>query len=136
MKAKRPKYQPGLTSADKKLELIGWGVVVVTWLYTIINYSALPDIIPIHLNNWGEIDGYGVKKTIFALPVVSTVFFIILTILSRYPHIFSYYPKTITEDNYQEEYTIATKVIRWLKLIIVLIFGAIVFTAVQKAFSV
>jgi hypothetical protein len=44
-----------------------------------------------------------------------------LTLLNKHPHIFNY-PVKITEANALQQYTSATKLIRYLKIIIVMIF--------------
>jgi hypothetical protein len=66
------------------------------------------------------------------LPLVATVLFIGLTILNKFPHIFNY-PTEITEDNALRQYTNATRLIRYLKVIIVVIFGLIAFETIRHA---
>lgn len=121
-----------LTVVDKALELVGWLSIVTIWGFTIANYTNLPETIPIHYNGAGEVDGYGGKATILALPLIATLLFVGLTFLNKFPHIFNY-PIKITEDNALKQYTNATRLIRLLKLIIVIIFGLIVFKTIQNS---
>ena len=60
------------------------------------------------------------------MPILSTILFVGMTILNKYPHIFNY-PSKITIENAERQYTIATKLIRYLKLIIVITFSFIAF---------
>ena len=129
---KRPKIKLELTVIDKAIEIIGWFSIVVIWFFIIINYNKLPDIIPIHFNAYGEADNFGWKIDILTLPIIASILFVGLTLLNRYPYIFNY-PTDITEENAQRQYTIATRMIRYLNLIIVLIFGYIAFTTIQNA---
>ena len=128
----RPKIKLELTKDDKILEMVGWFLLIVIWGLTIKNYSNLPDTIPTHYNGVGQADGFGGKATILTLPLIATVLFIGLTFLNKFPHIFNY-PTNITQDNALRQYTNATRLIRYLKLIIVFIFGLIAFKTIQNA---
>ena len=128
----RPKIKIELTTADKTIEIIGWSLIISVWGLTITNYANLPDTIPIHYNGAGQADGFGGKATILTLPLIATVLFVALTFLNKFPHIFNY-PTKITQDNALRQYTNATRLIRYLKLIIVFIFGLIAFKTIQNA---
>jgi len=126
----RPKIKLELTTADKTFEIIGWLLVISVWGLTITNYANLPETIPTHYNAAGQADRFGGKATILTLPLIATVLFVGLTILNKFPHIFNY-PTNITQDNALRQY--ATRMIRYLKLIIVVIFGLIEFKTIQNA---
>lgn len=99
---------------------------------TVINYQSLPDIIPTHYNEVGVADGFGDKWMILTLPFVATVLFFGLTILNNFPHIFNY-PNDINEDNALRQYTNATRLIRYLKVIVVVIFGLISYQTIRHS---
>jgi len=61
----RPKIKIPLKSIDIVLELVGWCALMAIWIFTFINYSKLPDIIPMHYNMAGEADGFGRKANIY-----------------------------------------------------------------------
>jgi uncharacterized membrane protein len=128
----RPKLKLELTQADMTIEIIGWLLIFAVWGLTVINYQRLPDIIPTHFNGAGVADGFGDKWMILTLPLIATILFVGLTILNKFPHIFNY-PTEITADNALRQYTNATRLTRYLKLIIVFIFGLIAFKTIQKA---
>ncbi len=127
----RPMLKLDLTTTDKMIEPIDWVVLIGIWILTLSNYPTLPEIIPIHCNGAGEADGFGEKWNILTLPIVSSILFIGMTILDKYPHILNY-PSTVTKKNALHQYTSAIQLIRSLKLIIVMIFGLIVFKTVQN----
>ena len=127
---KRPKIKLQLNQTDKILEVLGWISVVGIWALTLTNYSILPEIIPIHFNGAGKADGFGNKTQIFVLPIISTLLFIGLTTLNKYPYMFNY-PSQITKENAVHQYTNATRMMRVLKLVIVVLFGLIVFRKIQ-----
>ncbi len=127
---KRPKININLTKTDKIIEIIGLVSVGVIWFLTLFNYNDLPATIPTHFNGSGEADGFGNKIEILTSPVISTVIYISLTILSRYPHKFNYITE-ITEKNALYQYTIATKLLRFLKISIIWVFTLIVLGTIQ-----
>ena len=127
----RPIIKLEFTSVDKLFELVGWLLIVAVWWLAIKNYSNLPDTIPTHYNGAGQADGFGGKTTIFTLPLTATLLFIGLTVLNKFPHVFNY-PTNITQANAFRQYTNATRLIRYLKLILVFIFGFITFKTIQN----
>lgn len=132
MEEERPKITLIPTTADKLVDLLGWLILLALWALTVINYSSLPDTIPTHFNGAGEADGFGRKASILGLPVIASLLFIGLTVLNRFPHIFNY-PSTVTQDNALRLYTLATRMLRYLKLVLVVVFGGIEFMTIQNA---
>ena len=128
----RPKLKVQLNPTDKVFELLGWGVLLALWVWTGTSYSNLPDTIPTHFNAAGEADGFGRKASIVSLPVVASLLYIGLTLLNRVPHMFNF-PTPVTQDNALRQYTNATRMIRFLKLILVLVFAGISYQTIQQA---
>jgi uncharacterized membrane protein len=128
----RPKLKIQLSPMDQALELLGWGVLLALWVWTGTSFSSLPDSIPTHFNVAGEADGFGRKASIVGLPLIATLLYIGLTVLNRVPHIFNF-PTPVTPDNALRQYTNATRMIRYLKLILVLVFAGISFQTIQQA---
>lgn len=126
----RHKIELTLTITDKVLEALGWIGILGVWLFTLLNYAELPEQIPTHYNLAGEADDFSSKWYIMLLPIVATILFISMTILNKYPHRFSY-PAIITPHNAVLQYTNATRMIRFLKVSIVLIFGVIVYETLK-----
>lgn len=127
---KRPRIKPELNSIDKMLELAGLLMLMGFSIYLLANYSVLPETIPTHFNAAGEADGFGNKSSIFMLLAIATVFYIVLSVLNRYPHIYNY-PIRITSENALRQYSHATRLIRWQKLGLILVFAAIGFQTIQ-----
>ncbi len=122
----RPKIKIKLTQPDAFLEMLGWATLGVLWFLTLYNYSSLPSTIPTHFNASGQIDNYGSKSTILILPIIGTVIFVGMTLINKIPHSFNY-PRKITPENAEIQYTYATKMIRYLKLMILIVFSSIVY---------
>jgi hypothetical protein len=121
----RPKIIIKPTRADNILETGGIILLSLMWVSTLLIFLQAPGIVPIHFDLAGNADGYGSKGTILFLPVIPTVLYVGLSQLSKYPHILNYMQE-ITPENAREQYTIATRMLLYLKLAILLIFTLIV----------
>lgn len=129
---KKPNVRPVLSTTDKTIEFLGWLSILVIWSFTTTNYINLPDTIPTHYDASGQADEFGGKATILILPLVATVMFAGLTIVTRLPRVFNYQAGTTKEDAHRQ-HTIAAKVIRYLKFMIVVIVGVITFYIIQTS---
>ncbi len=130
-KATRPKIKLPITSVDRGVEIVGVLLIIAVWFYTASCYRQLPETVPIHFNGAGEADRFGNKKHLFELPLIATIIYAALSVLNKYPHLFNY-PTRITQENAKRQYQLATRLLRYLKLLIVLIFGGIVWLVFQS----
>lgn len=121
----RPKIKIELNSVDKIMELLGFIMFILLWVITLSLYSKFPERIPTHFNFSGQPDDYGNKVVVLILPIIGSFIFVGLTLINRFPHIFNY-PAKITDENAQRQYTFATRLIRYMKLAILVIFTIIV----------
>ncbi|KXX71318.1 DUF1648 domain-containing protein [Flammeovirga sp. SJP92] len=126
----QPKIKLNLTNKDKTVEIIAILVLLLIWLLPLMVYEELPNEIAIHFNAQGIPDNYGHKSTLFILPVVSSLLFILLTVLNKYPHTFNY-PTVITEENAERQYMLSTRFMRFLKLAILIVFLVIVYKTIE-----
>ena len=125
----RIKIKLELTKVDMASEIISWFLIIYIWILTITNYLNFPDIIATHYNDAVDTDELVEKWIIFTLPLVMTVLFVGMSILNKFPHIYNY-PINITKENAFTQYTNATRLIRYLKLIVVVVFGLIALKAI------
>ncbi|MDR3009060.1 MAG: DUF1648 domain-containing protein [Sphingobacterium sp.] len=127
----RPRIKLKLTVGDSILELLGWFSLFLLWYMITINYNKLPEIVPVHYNVEGKVDKFGPKSILLMLPLIATVLYIAMTIINRFPHLLNY-PVKITEENASQQYTVASRLIRYLKFIVVVIFGIIAFKSIPN----
>lgn len=130
----RPIIKIPLTTTDKVVEIITILLLLIFWFFIVSNYKHLPETIPTHFDGSGKIDGYGEKWTILIAPCISVIFYISLSYLSRYPYKFNYMTE-ITEVNAEKLYTIAVRMLRYLKLFLIIIFFAIEFKTIQNTYN-
>lgn len=118
--------------ADKWLEALSWGSLVILWLLTFWKYADLPEIIPTHFNAGGEPDAYGSKSTIFTLPIIASLLFLLLSVIVKFPQKFNY-PVKITPENAAGQYTNASRMMRFMKFSIMLVFLLINIQTIRTA---
>ncbi|MBS1729295.1 MAG: DUF1648 domain-containing protein [Bacteroidetes bacterium] len=121
----RPKIKLQLSQFDKNLELCSKLFLILIWAFSFYVFYKMPDMIAIHFNSVGKADQYGNKIFLLILPALATIIYFGITKLNQYPHIFNYLTK-ITEGNARKQYTIATRLLRYLKLVSLLIFFLII----------
>ncbi|XZF13513.1 DUF1648 domain-containing protein [Chitinophagaceae bacterium MMS25-I14] len=117
----RPVISIPLNKADKFLEICSFLLLISAWVIAGYGYSILPETIPTHFDLQGKINGYGNKLTVFILPFIAVLLYVLLTWMVRFPQYFNYL-KPVTPENAKQQYTAATAMIRWLKAIILLVF--------------
>ncbi|WP_316840729.1 DUF1648 domain-containing protein [Pedobacter gandavensis] len=122
---KRPVIKLQLSLFDKIIEGIGFLLLMTLWLCVYVQYAGLSESIPIHFNFSGEADSFGHKSDIYSLPMLATALYILLTVVNNYPHYFNYLTP-ITPENAHRQYVIATRLLRYLKVLVVVIFATLI----------
>lgn len=117
----RPSIEIEKDRGDTILEFACLIVLKTILLVSLISFIYVDDIIPIHFNFKGEVDGYGNKMFLFLFPLISIIIYTSMTWLEKKPHIYNY-PKKITKENFHREYMKAVKLMRWIKFLSISIF--------------
>lgn len=102
-------------------DIFNFGLLFFLWRFTIKHYAALPQTIPVHFDFDGKADRFGNRKYSFLLPALLTVFYFIFTWVSRDAGAANF-PLEITEENKYAQFLIMEIFIRWLFVLIALIF--------------
>lgn len=119
----KPRIKLTLSFWDRTLEKASIVLLLFFWGFTLFAYLKLPDIIPTHFNFKGIVDAYGNKFTLFMLPSIATIIYVVISILIRNPHVLNY-PTAITSTNAAIQYSYATRLLRFIKIAILFIFAA------------
>lgn len=117
----RPRIKVELKGTDRLIEALCIGLLVGFWVFAWHAYSTMPDIIPTHFDASGKPDAEGSRSTIWIMPAIASVSYVLLTLLNRVPHIFNY-PVRITEGNAAFQYRNATRMIRVMNLVLIVTF--------------
>lgn len=128
----RPRIKIEATVLDKILD--GCSLVFLLLMLAMVfqNYADLPNQIPIHFGDNGNVDDYGKKQSIFISPLLGIALFIGLNFLYKIPHKFNYIVK-ITPKNAEQQYRLATRVMHFANLFVMLIFYFTVYKIINSA---
>lgn len=129
-----PKIKVKPTLFTTIIEIINYFLLILFWVITSLVYKHLPNEIPTHYNSFGEVDVYGEKTTIFLLPLIATVLFLIVSISAKNPHTFNY-SITITEQNAETQYKNAMRFMQLIKLFMLIVFIFIDYKTIQIALN-
>src|SRR5579875_2478059 len=121
----RPRITLHLSRFDKRLEAISKIVLLLMWLLFLATFFSSPSIVAIHYNALGKADDYGNKTIFVILPIIATVIYFGLTKINQYPHRFNYITK-ITTENAEYQYTLATRMLRFIKLAILVLISLVI----------
>ncbi|MGM9944188.1 MAG: DUF1648 domain-containing protein [Lysinibacillus sp.] len=99
----RPQLHIEKSMLEKLANIIGIASIVGMILYIALNWSALPDTVPIHFNAAGEVDSWGSKWLIFFLPTIAIALYLFMEAIEKRPHTHNY-PARLTEQNAAQFY--------------------------------
>ena len=132
MHAMPPKIHTSKTKIDFLSDIVAITLFVGSVLYTVFQWSALPDQVPAHFNLAGEVDNYGSKWMVVLLPLISVGMFALLEFLERHPE-WHNYPPRLNEDNAIRFYTASRTLLNRIKNLSVILFAQIQYDMVHVA---
>ncbi len=94
-------------------------------------WPEIPDQVPQHFDASGQADAWGSKATLLLLPAVNFVVFVMMTVVSRFPHISSV-PVEVTPFNAPRVYRLIRFQTIWLKTIVALVLAYMSWRTIQQ----
>lgn len=86
------------------LTIISLLLVGLSFYLVLSNFEGLPERIPSHFGSSGQPDKYSGRSSIWTIPIVSLIIFLILLVISNIPSSFNYPVKiTPANENRQKE---------------------------------
>lgn len=126
----RPRIKLKLMPFDRMVEFAALIFLLALIILPVLYYNVLPERMPVHFNASGIPDDYGGKATLFFLPGTGLLLYLLMTLLAAFPHVFHFAVK-ITPENAEIQYRLATRLIRILKTVILLMFSFISYKTIQ-----
>ncbi len=111
------------------LKVISFVVLILIWIFTMVNFKNLPETIPIHYNIYVTPDGFGPKSTIWFETTLTTALFLFLMYVSKKPN----FPLLNIPQNIKKKPVLTEFIVSILLLIIMLIFADINYESIQNA---
>lgn len=102
-------------------DVFNFGLLAFLWWFTVKHYRNLPETIPVHFDFEGKADNFGNKKYAFLMPVIVSTLYLLFAFIVRSPES-SNYPVKITEENEHAQFLNMEIFLRWLFVLILLIF--------------
>jgi len=101
------------------------GILITYW-------PQLPAEIPTHFNFSGTPDSWGSKQSLFFLAGVGVILYVMMLIVSRFPHLYNYLV-TITESNAEKQYRMAVTFMLTMANIVIWMFAFIMWQTIRVA---
>jgi uncharacterized membrane protein len=114
------------TKLQLVLELITILVLIGMYVYLLINWNTIPDQIPGHYNSAGEVNRWGNKSELIALPIISTVLYLLMSVVLLFPTNWNI-PAKVTENNIGTIYSNIRYMMILIKLEIITMFFYIMY---------
>lgn len=102
-------------------DILNFGLLTFLWWFSIKNYKALPETIPIHFDFEGKADNFGSKRFFYLMPAVLTIIYFLFAFIVRIPEAANY-PVTITKKNENAQFLIMGIFMRWLLFLLTIVF--------------
>lgn len=129
---KRPIIKVTRSRLDLTVEIISATVLITAIALLLFYYPTLPERVPSHYDALGQPDSYSSKSKLIILVGIGIFLYALLTVISRFPHIFNY-PVNITETNAESQYVNSVRMLRYIKLVIICQFTYIVYASIMIA---
>jgi hypothetical protein len=113
-----------MRKALEAVSLIALAVLAFITIRAFYGPARLPDHIPTHFNAAGQPDAYGSSAMLLVFPIIATVIYLLMTLVSRFPAAFNF-PVRVTPLNRQRLEELALSMIAWLKAEVVVFFALI-----------
>lgn len=97
------------------MTIIGGLLLMGTTVFLLMNWSQMPEQIPLHYNFAGEVTDYGGKWAIVPILVIAWIIFGLMTVLVKFPNTWNI-PVTITKENFERVYSITRGMMEVVKL--------------------
>lgn len=114
------------------LEFSAAAALAAQFLIVLTAWPEMPDQVPRHFDAAGQADAWGSKATLLLLPGVNFAVFVMMTVISRFPHISSV-PVEITPFNARRVYRLVRFQTIWLKAVVVLVLAYMSWRTIEQA---
>lgn len=129
---KRPILKIPYSNLERVLELISIAAIIVVIGMLTACWDRIPEHIATHFGITGEPDGWGGKSTLLIMPIISIFIYVLLTTLSKFPHVFNYIVD-INEVNARSQYSNARRLMLFIKTEVLVYFAIMEYNSLMVA---
>lgn len=128
----RPKVNFPKTGIEVAADIIGIGALLLSLVFTLLNWGGIPQEIPAHFDFEGNVDRYGAKVELFILPIIAVALLILMQLVEKKPWLYNY-PDRLNEENVVRFYTEGRKMMNFTKNLVNILFASISVQSVRIA---
>jgi uncharacterized membrane protein len=111
-------------NVTRVFEAFATGLLLAAWLFASQTIPALPPTVPTHFGSNGLPDAMGTKALLYALPLLCTLAYALMSVTQRLPLERMNFPVKITDRNRNAVYALAREMLPALKVgILLTLFG-------------
>jgi uncharacterized membrane protein len=131
-KRKRPVLALDWSGSDRAIEIAALLALIAVFAILAAYWPRLPERVPTKFAMDGQIKDWGSRSLLLLVPLVALATYIALTILGRFPHLYSY-PVTITSQNAERHYRLGRWMLATIKLAVLLLLAAVSLAVLHSA---
>jgi Protein of unknown function (DUF1648) len=125
-----PKVKTIPSALDFLIEAIAILLILISFALPFIYSNKLQGEIPTHYNLLGVPDKWSQQKAIWLYPGIGLVIFVLFPVLNKYPFLYRY-PVKVTQFNAQYLYSLSTRTVRILKLLVAALILCFAFEGIE-----
>jgi uncharacterized membrane protein len=127
---KNPRLKVELSTFDYCIEAVSILFIVFSIILPLIYSDRIFDKVPTHFNLSAQPDTWSEHGTVWLLPIIGLIIYIVFTVLNRYPFIYRY-PVKVTKINAFRLYKLGTRTIRITKLLMAWLLAGLTYDTIQ-----
>ena len=123
------------TKTDILLNIAAIACLAAITVYLLVRWSQIPTTIPGHYTADGRVDSWTARATLWQLPVLGWVLYVVITILEQFPRVWNT-GVTVTEENRAAVYRSLKTMIGWVKLAVCALLSAVTLASLGNGYKI
>lgn len=123
------------TKTDILLNIAAIACLAAITVYLLVHWSQIPMTIPGHYTADGRVDNWTARATLWQLPVLGWVLYVVITILEQFPRVWNT-GVTVTEENRAAVYRTLKTMIGWVKLAVCALLSVVTLASLGNGYKI
>jgi uncharacterized membrane protein len=104
-------------------------------IFLVLSWKNIPETVATHFNASGAADAYGSKRSLIMEPVLMVIFFLVLSLVERFPSLWNM-PVKLTAENRERQLMIAALMLGIMKVLVILLLADAGMSSIFPGFPV
>lgn len=123
------------TKTDILLNLAAVACLAAVTVFLLVRWSQIPMTIPGHYTADGRVDSWTSRATLWQLPVLGWVLYVLITILEQFPGVWNT-GVTVTEENRPAVYRTLKTLVGWVKLAVCALLSLVTLASLGNGYKI